>query len=125
MATTKIPEQFLIILGLLSSIQSQYPSTINTTQSSFELEAHQNVISNETANCLPGSWACSKTQEQERETWFSASLDSYLSGSSVLYGIIRQSSLSTVSQQCHVNLQSVAEGIHRRDVWAMKSECLI
>lgn len=123
MATTKVPVQFLILLALLNSAASHFPHNNNSTQSSFDLDTYHNQLSNETFKCLPGSSACQPNVEEElEEKWFSASLDTYLTRSSVIYGLIRQSSPSIVSQQCHLQLQSIAKGIHSRDVWAMKSE---
>lgn len=55
-------------------------------------------------------------------SWFSVGSDTFLSSSSVLYGLSAQSSPDQVSRTCHDQLQTIFDGIHRRDVWAMKSK---
>lgn len=124
MAIYTVPLQSLIVLALISSTRPQFSSTNNSSKSSFDL-ADPHRITNDTLECRPGSSNCAPNDDGDRGQWFNPHLDNYLSSSAVLYGMIRQSSPLIVSPQCHSNLETIAEAIHRRDVWAMKSEYML
>lgn len=124
MQPTKGPVQFLTMMALLvASSLANISSNYNSSQSAFALDLNTDRISNETmrAACSPDSPNCPPRDGSQRETWFSPELDTYLRSSAVLYGLIVQSSPATVSRICYANLQALADGIHRRNVWAMKS----
>lgn len=46
--------------------------------------------------------------------------ETYLTGSSILYGLLKQLNESYVTDTCNEHLQQVYKGINRKDVWAMK-----
>lgn len=73
-----------------------------------------------------GNWSGSQPPNEddgEFRNHYSATVDAFLGSASVLYGLLGQSSPVQVSTvQCHNHLMAMYEGIHRRDVWAMKSK---
>lgn len=46
--------------------------------------------------------------------------ETYLTGSSILYGLLKKLNESYVTDTCNEHLQIVYKGINQKDVWAMK-----
>ncbi|KAJ6613713.1 hypothetical protein Bhyg_17720, partial [Pseudolycoriella hygida] len=46
--------------------------------------------------------------------------ETYLAGSSILYGLLKRLNESYVSETCNEHLQMIYKGINQKDVWAMK-----
>lgn len=109
----------LLLLGLLcigSASTSQHNATAGHR---YRHQYHDRNQHNATAARSPGNWTDDSVVDQNA---YSVAVDTYLSSASVLYGLIGQSSPQVVSAQCHQQLLATSAAIHRRDVWAMKSE---
>lgn len=46
--------------------------------------------------------------------------ETYLAGSSILYGLLKKLNESYVTDTCNEHLQIMYEGINQKEVWAMK-----
>lgn len=46
--------------------------------------------------------------------------ETYLAGSSILYGLLKKLNETYVTEICNEHLQMVYKGINQKDVWAMK-----
>lgn len=113
----------LLLLGLHcagAAGDQQYNATAAGHRYRHQYQDHRNEH-NVTSGRPSGNWTEDSVMDQNA---YSAAVDTYLSSASVLYGVIGQSSRQVVNAQCHQHLLATAAAIHRRDVWAMKSEYL-
>lgn len=120
MSYSYAPSCFLLVVTLIGNIQPMW-SPLNFTAPT--ITTIQNKTLNAGLSCGQGS-TCPKNATSNIDTVgsYSVRVDSFLRSSSVLYGLIGQSTPTDVNQQCYNHLQSVYEGIHKRDIWAMKSK---
>lgn len=79
----------------------------------FVNETKTKTNGSETSSTLPSI----STQIYKHYDW--------LMGSSVLYGVLKVASEKEQSNTCFKELNQVYEGIHRKEIWAMKGEILL
>lgn len=83
---------------------------------------HLEYTQHNASSVAAGNW--SDNHHDDLRSHYSATVDTFLGSASVLYGLLGQSQPVKSSAQCHNQLMAIYEGIHRRDVWAMKSKKL-